>query len=373
MQVGYNAILQNPGQEISDAEMYRQELRLSRMVEGLGFDAIWTTEHHFSGYQNCPDSLQFLSYIAGATEKLKLGAGCVVLPWHNPLRVAEQAIALDHHSNGRLVLGLARGASADEFDGFQVDMNVTRPLFIEYASAVLAALESGYFEYDGEYLKQKRVRLRPEPLRSFKGRVYCGSVSPESMEITARLGMGVLITPSKPWDVVHGEMQDYHQHYRNYHGADPVPTMANAWVFCDEDEARAKELGAQYIKAYWNTVLDHYGFNKPEKFAGKKGYEHYAKGAEAQAKMKADDIAQAFLEMHVYGTPEQCYEKILHIRNKVACNAFTGVFRYADMPYEEAERNLRLFASAVLPELKKLPEPKTFGALPDAKRTAASA
>ncbi len=363
MQVGYNATFQNPGRELSDTEMYREEIRLARMVEGLGFDTIWTTEHHFSGYQSCPDTLQFLSYMAGASETLKLGSGCVVLPWHNPLRVAEQIIALDHQSSGRVVLGLARGASADEFAGFNVDMNVTRPMFIEYAEAVLSALETGYFEYDGQFLKQKRVKLRPDPLKSFKGRAFCGSVSPESMEINARLGLGVLITPSKPWDAVHREMADYHQHFRKYHGAEPVPTMANAWIFCDKSADRAYELGSQYLKAYWQTVLDHYGFNKPEKFAGKKGYEHYAKGAEEQAKMKADDIASAFMEMHVYGTPEQCYEKILNIRNKVACNAFTGVFRYAGMPYEEAERNLRLFAGEVMPELKKLPEPKSFGAL----------
>jgi alkanesulfonate monooxygenase SsuD/methylene tetrahydromethanopterin reductase-like flavin-dependent oxidoreductase (luciferase family) len=363
MQVGYGAILQNASKVTSDHAMYRNELRLARSAEGRGFGSVWTTEHHFTGYMNCPNALQFLSYMAGTSETLELGTMCVVLPWHNPLRVAEEVLALDHQCDGRLTLGIARGAGAAEFDGYKVDMNVTRPIFIEYSEMLLEALESGYAEYDGAYLKQPRVELRPAPFKSFKGRRYCGAVSPESMEIMAKLGVGMLITPSKPWEQVAKEMAEYHQCYRKYHGDDPVPTIATGWVFCDESADRAREIGGKFIKDYWQTTLNHYGFNKPETFKGKKGYENYAAGAEVQAKMKADEIAEAFLDFHVYGTPEQCYEKIMKIRGHIGCKAFTGIFSYADMPVAEVERSLGLFAKKVLPELKKVPDPKTFGSV----------
>jgi alkanesulfonate monooxygenase SsuD/methylene tetrahydromethanopterin reductase-like flavin-dependent oxidoreductase (luciferase family) len=233
-------------------------------------------------------------------------------------------------------------------------------MFVEYSEMLLQALETGVAEYDGVHLKQPRVELRPRPFKSFKGRTYCGAVSPESMEIMAKLGVGMLITPSKPWDVVGREMVEYQTHFRKYHGEEPVPTIAVGWVFCDEDEGRAKELGAKYIKDYWMTVLGHYGFNKPENFKGKKGYEFYAKGAELQQKMKEEEIANAFLDFHVYGTPAQCYEKIMDIRSHVGCLRFNGVFRYAGMPYPEAERNLRLFAETVVPRLRKVPDPTVF-------------
>ena len=365
MRVGYLATFQNPGRELTDHEVYQAELRQAKLAEPLGFDIIWTVEHHFSGYQMNPDTMQFLTYMAGATEKIELGASCVVLPWHNPVRVVENVIALDHYTNGRVKLGIARGAGKDEFAGYKVDMNLTRPIFVEYAEMVLEGLETGVCEYDGEHLQQPRVEIRPEPYQSFKGRTYCGAVSPESLEIMAKLGVGMLITPNKPWDVVAAEMKDYRAAFKKYHGAEPVPTLANGWVFCDEDEGRARELGSKYIKAYWNTVLDHYKFNKPKVFEGVKGYEHYAEGAKLQEQMEADELAESFLDFHVYGTPEQCYDKIMNIRSHIGCEGFTGCFRYAGMPYDEAERNMRLFARDVLPELKKVPAPTGFGAIED--------
>jgi alkanesulfonate monooxygenase SsuD/methylene tetrahydromethanopterin reductase-like flavin-dependent oxidoreductase (luciferase family) len=74
----------------------------------------------------CPDVLQYLTYFAGKSETLQLGSMVVVLPWHDPLRVAEQVMMLDHLSNGRLVLGLGRGLGRVEFEGFGVDMNESR-------------------------------------------------------------------------------------------------------------------------------------------------------------------------------------------------------------------------------------------------------
>ena len=83
---------------MSDFEVYQNELRLADMVEPLGFDSIWAVEHHFTDYTMCPDVLQFLSYMAGRTQTVQLGSMVVVLPWHNPLRVAEQFSVLDHLS-----------------------------------------------------------------------------------------------------------------------------------------------------------------------------------------------------------------------------------------------------------------------------------
>ena len=364
MKLGFAATFQNPGRELTDAEVYRGDLHLAKQAEGLGFSSVWTVEHHFTGYQMVPDPLLFLSHMAGTSPTLEVGSMCVVLPWHHdPVRVAEQAIMLDHYTQGRFVLGIARGAAPAEFAGFQIDMSVTRPMFIEYAQMIIEALETGVAEFNGQYLKQPRVTLRPEPFRTFKGRTYCGAVSPESMEIMARLGVGMLITPSKPWEVVAVEMAEYQRHFQKYQDGQPVPTIAVGWVFCDENPDRAYEIGSKYIKAYWGTVLEHYGFNKPENFRGKKGYEYYVQGAEAQQKMKEDEIAENFMKFHVWGTPEQCYDKIMNIRGHVGCSGFNGVFRYAGMPYQEADRNLKLFAKKVLPELRKVPDPTQFGAI----------
>ena len=123
MHVGYGTLFQGPGGPSADRDAYRMELELADMAEPLGYQSIWTTEHHFTDYSLSPDQLQFLSYMAGRTRKALLGSMVVVLPWHNPLRLAEEISLLDHLSNGRYVLGFGRGAARREFDRFNIDMS----------------------------------------------------------------------------------------------------------------------------------------------------------------------------------------------------------------------------------------------------------
>ena len=167
MHVGMAAIFQNPEGLWSDAEVYRNDLRLVDLAEPLGFQSIWGVEHHFTDYTMCPDVLQFLSYAAGRTREILLGSMVVVLPWHDPMRVAEQVAMLDNLSGGRLILGLGRGLGRVEFDGFRVDMADSRPMFIESAKMLIEGLETGTCEFDGEHVKQPRREIRPRPLKSF--------------------------------------------------------------------------------------------------------------------------------------------------------------------------------------------------------------
>ena len=152
MHVGYSAIFQNPDDALSDYEVYRNELRLAELAEPLGFESIWSVEHHFTDYTMCPDVVQFLTYMAGRTRHAKLGTMVVVLPWHDPMRVAEKVAMLDNISGGRVILGIGRGLGRVEFEGFRVDMNESRQRFIEYAEYVLEGLENGYVEYEGEFV-----------------------------------------------------------------------------------------------------------------------------------------------------------------------------------------------------------------------------
>src|SRR5690606_18850763 len=96
----------------------------------------------------------------------------VVLPWHDPLRVAEEISMLDNMSNGRMILGMGRGAGKVEFDGFRLDMGESRERFVESAEMVLEGLERGYVEYEGKFIHQPRVDIRPRPFKSFRNRTY---------------------------------------------------------------------------------------------------------------------------------------------------------------------------------------------------------
>ncbi|HYV58102.1 MAG TPA: LLM class flavin-dependent oxidoreductase [Candidatus Nitrosopolaris sp.] len=347
-------VFQNPFDARSDREVYQSELHLADLAEPLGFESIWGVEHHFTDYTMCPDVLQFLTYMAGRTKTVGLGSMVVVLPWHDPLRVAEQVAMLDHMSNGRLILGLGRGLGRVEFEGFRVQMEESRQRFVESAEMLLRGLEDGYCEYEGTFIKQPRKAIRPKPHRTFRGRTYAAAVSPESMRIMAELGVGILIIPQKPWDTVTAELADYRTIYRQVNHTEPPATVCAGWTFCDPDAGRAREMAVRYIGGYWDTVLRHYELDKGH-LSKTKGYEYYGRMSEiAQEKGGTDALSEFFLSLQIWGTPEQCFEKILAVRARVGCDTFIPVFSYAGMPPEEAERNMRLFAREVLPELQRI-------------------
>src|SRR6201998_3008800 len=251
MHVGYGVAFQNPGNAISAAEVYRNELRLCELAEPLGFDSVWSVEHHFDDYTMCPDVLQFLSYMAGKTSHVKLGSIVVVLPWHGPIRGAEQVSLLDHVSNGRFILGLGRGLARIEYEGFRLDQNEGRNLFVEYAELVLNALEKGYME-GGRHTNQPRRDIRPFPARSFRGRTYAAAVSPESMPIMAKLGVGVLGIPQKPWWAGEQDFEAYHKVGREVNGTEPPQPLSGGFFYVDEDKARAEERAMHWITAYYH-------------------------------------------------------------------------------------------------------------------------
>jgi alkanesulfonate monooxygenase SsuD/methylene tetrahydromethanopterin reductase-like flavin-dependent oxidoreductase (luciferase family) len=353
MHVGMAAVFQNPHKTRTDREVYRNELRLADLAEPLGFESVWGVEHHFTDYTMCPDVLQFLTYMAGRTTRVQLGSMVVVLPWHDPMRAAEEIAMLDNISDGRLILGLGRGAGKVEFDGFRLSMDESRPRFIECAETVLRGLETGFCEYDGVYVKQPRAAIRPAPFKSFRGRTYAAAVSPESLPIMARLGVGILIIPQKPWHEVAKELETYRGIYREVNGVDAPPPVSAGWTFCDRDPQRARDMARRFIGGYYQTVLDHYQF-QGDHLAHTKGYEYYGKMSDKIAQYGTDTVIDYFANLQVWGTPEQCHAKILDIHRRTGNSHYVGVFSYAGMPYDDAERSLRLFAAEVMPALQKL-------------------
>jgi alkanesulfonate monooxygenase SsuD/methylene tetrahydromethanopterin reductase-like flavin-dependent oxidoreductase (luciferase family) len=345
-------IFQNTGRQLTDREVYLNELALADMAEPLGFESIWSVEHHFTDYTMCPDVVQFLSYMAGRTKDVRLGSMVVVLPWHDPMRVAEQVSMLDQLSGGRMILGLGRGAGKVEFDGFRLDMGESRERFVEYAEALLNGLEAGLMEHNGKFYRQPPAAIRPAPFKSFRGRTYAAAVSPESSRIMAKLGVGLLIIPQKPWREVEKELAEYNRLYREINGTDAPQPISAGWTFVDESPERAREMALKYIGGYYRTVLAHYQF-AGEHIKNTKGYEYYAKMNEKLHSYGEEKAIEFFAELQVYGTPDQVYEKIMAIHRQTKNSGYVGVFSYAGMAHEEAVRNMRLFAKTVMPELKK--------------------
>src|SRR5262245_14490249 len=184
---------------MSDAAVLGEHLAMGDLAEPLGFDSLFALEHHFTGYAMSPSPTQLLSYFAGRTKRLVLGTAVIVLPWHDPVRVAEEIALLDILCGGRCLFGFGRGAASVEYAGFRVSMEEARPRFVEAAQVVVRALSQESFDWDGEYFKIPLTSIRPRPISHPERRFYASSVSPEAAEIMARLGFGLLVIMQNEW------------------------------------------------------------------------------------------------------------------------------------------------------------------------------
>src|SRR4029079_18497510 len=120
-------------------------------ADELGYSGIFLVEHHFTGQSQVSASLNLLSYLAARTKRLRLGTAVVVLPWHNPVLLAEQVATLDLLSGGRVDFGVGKGYRDSEFDGFAIPKAEATERFDECLDILRKAwTSSGRFSHHGK-------------------------------------------------------------------------------------------------------------------------------------------------------------------------------------------------------------------------------
>ncbi|MEA2680444.1 MAG: hypothetical protein QOK03_2166 [Candidatus Binataceae bacterium] len=357
MKVGMTLQLTSFGNK-PDLETYQDELSLMEMSEVLGFDSVWALDHHFTGYVMSPDPTQLLSYVAGRTKRVQLGTAVIVLPWHDPVEIAEKIALLDVVSGGRTIFGFGRGAATVEYNGFRVNMEEARDRFVESAIIIRKGLTQKSFSFDGKYYKIPEIQIRPRPISHPEDRFYASSVSPESAEIMAKLGLGVLIIAQRSWEDTAADYTRYRE-TAIANNITPRPPIGLLNILVSEDAREAAELGNTHLEAMWDSIDTHYHFSDGH-LRGVKGYEFYAKLEKTYSKLQADTEAKAkaiefFRSLHAAGTPEQVLEKLRYIHQTVPLEHVIGTFAFGGLPYPKLERSYKLFAEKVLPVLKNDP------------------
>lgn len=355
MQVGMSLAFQALDVKRSDADVYAEQMHLGSLSEPLGFQSLWVAEHHFTSYMLTPQPTQILSYFAGRLgDAMEFGTMAIILPWHDPVRVVEHVSILDNMTRGRFTLGIGRGLGNIEFEGLRIPMSESRERFAEMTDIVVMALNEGMIRTAGDLYPLPDRELRPRPFSSFAGRVYSAGVSPESLELIARKGFGLLISPQKPWHRIEEDAALYRRVFRETHAREAPPAIVTGYVYCDEDGDRAEEAAMKYVGEYYHSTIAHYNLDG-DHFGKTKGYGYYDKFASTLGEHGNNDAARFFADLQIFGTPDQCYERILELRDRVGAGSFLACFSYASMPADEAERNMRLFAERVVPRLRALP------------------
>lgn len=313
-----------------DYESFYREC-LDEIVEGeaLGFSDVWLSEHHFvdDGYLASP--LTVAAGIAGRTTRIGIGTNILLLPMHNPLRVAEDAAAVDLVSGGRFTLGVAAGYIPHEFEAFGASMK-NRPSLMEEGIEILRrALEEGRTGHEGKRWSFRDLPFEPRPKRGVP--IYVGAVNEPAIDRAARLGDGFLTGPGDPAWLRDTYRQSLASHGRN---PDDYPFNVSTAVFVHEDSDYAKRIQTEHLAyresryAEWATPL----------------------GQEPPKPMRPGDFNP---DEQAAGTPDEVAEKLIELHGRAPYDHLCFWGRPPTATHEEALSSMRLFAREVAPRVRE--------------------
>lgn len=352
MDVGVQMVFATYGwQDMSDDQAWDEEIRLAKLADELGFAALWAVEHHFNDYSFCPDNLQVMAYLAAECPNVDLGTAAVILPWNDPLRVAEKAIVLDLLSKGRLRFGIGRGLARREFAAFNQTMEQSRERFDESAAMILEALRTGWIEGNGKYYKQPRIELRPRPKYSFDGRIYAVASSDDSIDACAKLGARMVMFADRPWPLRMAAIQRHRDLTRQHHGREALPMLIADFCVCWPDLAEAEQLARKHMGSFVQSNVEHYELMS-DHFSTVKGYNAYAQKSQIVRETGLDGMTEGFMKASIWGPPDRVLRELETRREVVGAFELATSFRFGGIPFEVAEKSMRLFAKEVLPTLK---------------------
>ena len=337
----------------SDQKLYEEELFLGGLVEPLGFDSYWAIDHHFSPYIMTGGAIQQLTYFAGKTSRIDFGTMVVVLPWYDPVVVAEQVSVLDNLLQGRqLTLGLGRGAAKREFDAYRVPMGESRDRFAEALVVLKKALTQEWFSHDGEFyhIPETTIRPRPRNPEALIDRMRVAWTSSETLPITANAGLGMLMTNQKSWEEYREDVRGFNA-VRADKGWKPTQPSVVVHVSCFDTEAEAWDTMLTHTVEAQISIQRHYQWGDVERLRNTKGYEQYAAFGEMANRKTPLEIGERSARPQAWGTPDQVFDKLVQVQRMTSAEELILNFRFGGMPVETAERSMRLFATEVLPRL----------------------
>lgn len=334
--------------QVADSQQIKKELALVDLVEPLGFDSFWTIEHHFTPYGMTDNPTQILSYIAGRTSRIELGTMVLVLPWHDPLKLAENLAILDVLLDGRrLNIGVGRGFAAREFNAFRVPYEESRGRMIECLEIVRRALTEEFFSFEGEFFNIPRTTIRPRPLSlDLTENLLMTWASTESLELAALSGAAPLFTNYRGWSTLEDNLRSFNAIRASQGWAASSSAIATT-VHVHQDEETAREMGEEYWRRTSAMTMWHYD---------RMGSDHFMPDAtdeERERLVRAGYEDQA--SAGIFGTPDSVIDQIRELQRVADVGHLITLHSFGDMPTAMVEASMRLFAQEVLPTIK------TFG------------
>jgi alkanesulfonate monooxygenase SsuD/methylene tetrahydromethanopterin reductase-like flavin-dependent oxidoreductase (luciferase family) len=189
-----SAQAQRGGVDVDSAQGFKDFVEYNVEAEALGYHSTFVVEHHFTGFGQVSASLNLLTWVAARTSTLRLGTAVVVLPWHNPVLLAEQAATIDLMSNGRLEFGVGKGYRHSEFASFCIPMAEADERFEEGLALILKSWTSEQrFSHHGKHWHFENIVVEPPTAQKPHPPIWMAAGNPDSIRKVAERGFGLML------------------------------------------------------------------------------------------------------------------------------------------------------------------------------------
>ena len=353
MRFGTYYFLQAPPGRSAEA-IVADEVEQMVLSERLGFDSVWLTEHHYADYGISSAPSVLLATVAARTERVKLGMAVWVLPFHHPLRIAEETATLDILSRGRLIVGLGRGNRPQEFLGHNVNQDESRSRMEEGVAVLRKAWTEERVTFHGRHWQFDEIPVYPKPLTKPHPPLAFAVSSPQSLEWAGTNGFPILSSGlTTPLESLQKQRATYTAAlHAAGHPESTIENLLGQWIVSKhvyvaptDEDARAEAEGPEkwYLDAFARSI-------RPTGLSG------ISEAVRQQATAAADRAAshrwEELVEDRLFiGSPATVRRKIEQLR-EIGVGEMICWMSFGGLPPEKVRRSMELFATEVIPAFR---------------------
>jgi alkanesulfonate monooxygenase SsuD/methylene tetrahydromethanopterin reductase-like flavin-dependent oxidoreductase (luciferase family) len=353
MRFGTFFFLQAPPR-LEHSEVVHREIEQMAWTEELGFDRIWLTEHHFIDYGLSVSPAVLAAAAAMRTRRVRIGLAAAILPFHDPLRLAEELAMVDILSGGRLDVGVGRGNRPVEFSGYRVPQIESRERFEEALAILVRAWTEERFSYDGRHFAIPEVRVIPKPVQRPHPPLYVVCVSPDTIEATALRGLPMLNSWLRgPIDPLVKQRDIYVRALEKAgRGEAEIARLLSCWgvsrhIYVAPTDAEALEE-AREAELWYQEALRR--FLIPERI------DQLHPLLQPQFRAMEERLAkitweQLVAETVAFGSPDTVADRIEQLR-RLGVGEVLCWMNFGGLPQARVRRSMELFAREVMPRFR---------------------
>jgi alkanesulfonate monooxygenase SsuD/methylene tetrahydromethanopterin reductase-like flavin-dependent oxidoreductase (luciferase family) len=342
----------------NEREVMRQALDQIAAADQAGLDGVWLAEHHFQrefSRSSAPEVL--MGAITQRTGRMRIGHGVVLLPFRNPVMVAERVATLDVISDGRIDVGIGRGLQPLEYQVFGGAIEDSRERVDEGIEIMRRCWGEGPAAYDGRFWSFPEIDVLPKPVQQPHPPLWTAAVTPETFPLAAERDLGVLAGPFKPLFMVAQDRDRFVSRCEEL-GKDPqaLGFGMTLGVVVHDDHRRARQIAERHIRWFYEQLL---GLTAHVLERGGESYRYYREELATLRELTGGTPSLDALDaagMVIAGSPDYVIERFRKLANTGLDHVLCAV-QAGGVPHAEALRTIELLGEHVIPALRETTAP----------------